>query len=145
MLNISIFKVGKHDAFEIPLTYVQHCQAQKNEVKLRCDCSWQCLVSLKKQRTHFRSSLKVTLEFAMNDDAPVNLSEMRFHIPGILSFFQSINIFIISATEQAGEEGADPAEAFRDHVVKKANIATTSTGDAIAIFREITSLSPRGR
>jgi len=97
------FEVGKHDAFEIPLTYVQHCQAQKNEV---------------------------TLEFAMNDDAPVNLSEMRFHIP---------------ATEQAGEEGADPAEAFRDHVVKKANIATTSTGDAIAIFREITSLSPRGR
>ena len=39
----------------------------------------------------------------------------------------------------------DPAEAFRDHVVKKANIATTSTGDAIAIFREIHSLSPRGR
>ena len=25
---------------------------------------------------------KVTLEFSMNDDAPVNLSEMRFHIPG---------------------------------------------------------------
>ena len=84
----------------------------------------------------------------MNDDAPVNLSEMRFHIPGIFSFLQSsvnINILIFSATEQAGEEGADPAEAFRDHVVKKANIATTSTGDAIAIFREITSLSPRGR
>ena len=54
-------------------------------------------------------------------------------------------ILTLSATEQAGEEGADPAEAFRDHVVKKANIATTSTGDAIAIFREITSLSPRGR
>jgi len=98
------FEVGKHDAFEVPLTYVQHCQAQKNEV---------------------------TLEFGMNDDAPVNLSEMRFHIPATL----------------AGEdgEGEDPAEAFKDHVVKKANIATTSTGDAIAIFREITSLSPRGR
>ena len=25
-------QVGKNDAFEIPLTYVQHCQAQKNEV-----------------------------------------------------------------------------------------------------------------
>lgn len=94
------FEVGKHDAFEIPLTYVQHCQAQKNEV---------------------------TLEFGMNDDAPVNLSEMRFHIP---------------LTEGVED---DPAEAFREHVVKKANIATTSTGDAIAIFREITSLSPRGR
>jgi len=95
------FEVGKHDAFEIPLTYVNHCQAQKNEV---------------------------TLEFGTNDDAQVNLSEMRFHIP---------------SSENAGDE--DPAEAFRDHVVKKANIATTSTGDAIAIFREITSLSPRGR
>ena len=25
-------QVGKNDAFEIPLNYVQHCQAQKNEV-----------------------------------------------------------------------------------------------------------------
>ena len=30
---------------------------------------------------HF-AYFKVTLEFSMNDDAPVNLSEMRFHIPG---------------------------------------------------------------
>lgn len=95
------FEVGKHDAFEIPLTYVSHCNTAKNEV---------------------------TLEFALNDDAPVNLAEMRFHIP---------------STELSGD--VDPAEAFRDHVVKKANIATTSTGDAIAIFREIHSLSPRGR
>lgn len=95
------FEVGKHDAFEIPLTYVQHCNAAKNEV---------------------------TLEFSLNDDAPVNLSEMRFHIP------------------PSGLEGEDdPAEVFREHVVQKANIATTSTGDAIAIFREIHSLSPRGR
>ena len=34
-VEILIFKVGKHDAFEIPLTYVQHCQAQKNEVMLK--------------------------------------------------------------------------------------------------------------
>jgi len=95
------FEVGKYDAFEIPLTYVNHCNTAKNEV---------------------------TLEFALNDDAPVNLAEMRFHIP---------------STELSGD--VDPAEAFRDHVVKKANIATTSTGDAIAIFREIHSLSPRGR
>merc|ERR1719330_2199147 len=95
------FEVGKHDAFEVPLSYVSQCNAGKNEV---------------------------TLEFALNDDAPVNLAEMRFHIP---------------STELSGD--VDPAEAFRDHVVKKANIATTSTGDAIAIFREITSLAPRGR
>jgi len=95
------FEVGKHDAFEIPLTYVNHCNTAKNEV---------------------------TLEFALNDDAPVNLAEMRFHIP---------------STELSGD--VDPAEAFRDHVVKKANIVTTSTGDAIAIFREIHCLAPRGR
>ena len=37
---------------------------------------------------------QVTLEFAMNDDSSVNLSEMRFHIP------------------PAGEDD-DPAEAFK--------------------------------
>jgi structure-specific recognition protein 1 len=30
-------------------------------------------------------------------------------------------------------------------VVKKANIATTSTGNDIATFREVSALSPRGR
>ena len=28
------FEVGKHDAFEIPLTYVSHCATAKNEVSL---------------------------------------------------------------------------------------------------------------
>ena len=42
------------------------------------------------------STVKVTLEFSANDDAPVNLSEMRFHIP---------------ITELAGD--VDPAEAFK--------------------------------
>jgi len=97
------FEVGKNDAFEIPLSYVQHCQAQKNEV---------------------------TLEFALNEDASVNLSELRFHIP---------------SSEQQGGEDVDPAEAFKEQVVKKANIGTTSTGAPIVIFREITSLAPRGR
>ena len=34
----------------------------------------------KRTLAHF-AYFKVTLEFSMNDDAPVNLSEMRFHIP----------------------------------------------------------------
>jgi len=99
--NVLSFEVGKHDAFEVPLTYVNHCTSAKNEV---------------------------TLEFGNNDDAPVNLSEIRFHIP---------------TNELTGD--VDPAEAFKDVVVKKAKIGTTSTGDAIAIFREINSLAPRGR
>ena len=72
--------------------------------------------------------MQVTLEFSCNDDAPVNLAELRFHIP---------------TTDLTGD--TDPAEQFKEQVVKKANIVTTSTGDAVAIFREIHSLSPRGR
>ena len=51
---------------------------------------------------------------------------MRFHIPG---------------SELAGE---DPVEDFRDKVLSRASVMVTS-GDAIAIFREISCLSPRGR
>jgi len=99
--NVLSFEVGKHDAFEIPLGYVNHCTSAKNEV---------------------------TLEFANNDEAPVNLSEVRFHIP---------------TNELAGD--VDPAEAFKEMVVKKAKIETTSTGNAVAIFGEINCLAPRGR
>jgi len=99
--NVLTFEVGKHDAFDLPLTYVSHCANAKNEV---------------------------TLEFCQNDLAPVNLAELRFHIP---------------ATELAGE--TDPAETFKETVLAKANIITSSTGNNIASFREIHSLSPRGR
>lgn len=99
------FEVGKHDAFEVPLSYVSQCNAGKNEV---------------------------TLEFSLNDDAPVNLAEMRFHIPAS------------GAGEDIEDTEDDPAEAFKRHIIKKANIVTT-TGDAVAIFREIHCLSPRGR
>lgn len=40
--------------------------------------------------------------------------------------------------------GDDPVETFREQVMRKASVVTTS-GDAIAIFREISCLSPRGR
>jgi len=99
------FEVGKHDAFEVPLSYVSQCNAGKNEV---------------------------TLEFSLNDDAPVNLAEMRFHIPAS------------GAGEDMEDTEDDPAEAFKRQIIKKANIVTT-TGDAVAIFREIHCLSPRGR
>ncbi|KOB67683.1 FACT complex subunit Ssrp1 [Operophtera brumata] len=48
------FNVGSNTAFEIPLHYVSQCNTGKNEV---------------------------TLEFHQNDDTPVSLMEMRFHIP----------------------------------------------------------------
>jgi len=95
------FEVGKHDAFEIPLPYVSACASAKNEV---------------------------TLEFSANDDAPVNLSELRFHIP---------------TQELAGDE--DPIETFKEQVLAKANIVTATGGKVMASFKEISSLSPRGR
>lgn len=54
------------------------------------------------------------------------LTEMRFHIP---------------SSELAGE---DPVESFKDQIMKSASIHTT-TGDAIAIFRQIHCFAPRGR
>ncbi|KAK7083251.1 FACT complex subunit ssrp1 [Halocaridina rubra] len=69
---------------------------------------------------------EVTLEFHQHDDASVNLMEMRFHIP---------------ASELAGE---DPVENFQQRVMAKASVIT-ATGDALAIFREVQCLTPRGR
>ncbi|GLV33629.1 Structure specific recognition protein [Carabus blaptoides fortunei] len=70
---------------------------------------------------------EITMEFHQNDDAPVSLMEMRFFIP---------------ANELAGD--MDPVEAFHQQVMNKASVISVS-GDAIAIFREIQCLTPRGR
>lgn len=94
------FDVSHLTAFEIPLNHVSQCTTGKNEV---------------------------TLEFHQNDDAPVSLMEMRFHIP---------------ATENAGQD--DPVDSFHQQVMNKASVIS-ATGDAIAIFREIQCLTPRGR
>ncbi|XP_071516911.1 FACT complex subunit Ssrp1 [Panulirus ornatus] len=93
------FDVGSIPAFEVPLNHVSGCTTGKNEV---------------------------TLEFHQHDDAPINLVEMRFHIP---------------STELAGD---DPVEGFQQRVMAKASVIT-ATGDALAIFREVQCLTPRGR
>lgn len=87
----------KKSSFEIPLHHVSQCTTGKNEV---------------------------TLEFHQNDDAPVSLVEMRYHIP----------------TTESAE--ADPVDAFYQNVMKQASVISVS-GDAIAIFREIHCLTPR--
>ncbi|ODM98071.1 FACT complex subunit SSRP1 [Orchesella cincta] len=97
--SVLSFEVAKDLDFEVPLNYVSQCTTGKNEV---------------------------TLEFHQNDDAPVSLMELRFHIP---------------SSELAGD---DPVENFKDQVMGKASIIS-AVGDAIAIFREIQCLTPRGR
>lgn len=95
--SVLSLETEKKSSFEIPLQHVSQCTTGKNEV---------------------------TLEFHQNDDAPVSLVEMRFHIP---------------ITESAD---ADPVEAFQQNVMKQASVISVS-GDAIAIFREIQCLTPR--
>ncbi|XP_021934094.1 FACT complex subunit Ssrp1 isoform X2 [Zootermopsis nevadensis] len=94
------FDVGSNTALEVPLNHVSQCTTGKNEV---------------------------TLEFHQNDDAPVSLMEMRFHIP---------------SSELAGD--VDPVEAFHQQVMKQASVINLS-GDAITTFKEIQCLTPRGR
>lgn len=97
--SVLSFDVESKTSFEIPLNHVSQCNSGKNEV---------------------------TVEFHRNDDAPVSLMEMRFHIP----------------TTESAE--TDPVEAFQEQVMKQASVIS-ATGDAIAIFREIHCLTPRGR
>lgn len=98
--SVLSFDVGNNTALEIPLNHVSQCTTGKNEV---------------------------TLEFHQNDDAPVSLMEMRFHIP---------------SSELAGD--VDPVDAFHKQVMEQASVISLS-GDAITIFKEIQCLTPRGR
>ncbi|KAK2708372.1 hypothetical protein QYM36_014097 [Artemia franciscana] len=68
---------------------------------------------------------EVALEFHQNDETAVSLIEMRFYIPSV-------------------DDGVDKVEKFADQVTSKASVIS-ATGDAIAIFREIACLTPRGR
>lgn len=97
--SVLSFEKEHKTIFEIPLSHVSQCMTGKNEV---------------------------TLEFHQNDDAPVGLMEMRFHIP----------------ISESAED--DPVETFQTNVMNKASVISAS-GDAIAIFREIHCLTPRGR
>lgn len=96
--DVLSFNIGEKTAFEIPLSNVSQCLTGKNEI---------------------------TLEFHQNDDAPVSLMEMRYHIP-------------------TSEGDNDAVDAFCQNVINKASVLSLS-GDAIAIFREIQCLTPRGR
>ncbi|XP_070184989.1 LOW QUALITY PROTEIN: FACT complex subunit SSRP1-like [Littorina saxatilis] len=94
------FEVDKNLVFDIPLTNVSHTTTSKNEV---------------------------TLEFHQNDDAAVNLMELRFHIP----------------TDASNPE-SDPVQEFYMKVLDCADIIQ-ATGDAVVILSEVQCLTPRGR
>lgn len=97
--DVLSFDINDKTAFEVSISNVSQCNQGKNEI---------------------------TLEFHQNDDAPVSLMEMRYHIP----------------TTESSE--TDPVENFYNNIIKKASVLSVS-GDAIAIFNEIQCLTPRGR
>nr|AAA28914.1 single-stranded recognition protein [Drosophila melanogaster] len=99
MGSVLSFDKESKTIFEVPLSHVSQCVTGKNEV---------------------------TLEFHQNDDAPVGLLEMRFHIPAV----------------ESAEE--DPVDKFHQNVMSKASVISAS-GESIAIFREIQILTPRRR
>ncbi|XP_071178857.1 FACT complex subunit SSRP1-like [Mytilus edulis] len=94
------FDIDNKLAFEIPLNNVSHSTTAKNEV---------------------------TLEFHMNDDAAVSLTEIRFHIPN-----------------DPKDSEKDTVQEFYNQVVDKADIIQ-ATGDAICNLSEVQCLTPRGR
>ncbi|CAJ0928527.1 unnamed protein product, partial [Mesorhabditis belari] len=93
------FAVDGKPCFEVPLSNVSNAVANKNEA---------------------------VLEFHQNDDCPVALIEMRFHIP----------------TNE--DDNIDPVEEFRKAVLAYAGIETDS-GQAIATLNQILCTTPRGR
>nr|KAG5686580.1 hypothetical protein BaRGS_005151 [Batillaria attramentaria] len=98
--NSLSFEVENCLAFEVPLTNVSHTTTSKNEV---------------------------TLEFHQNDDAAVNLMELRFHVPS-----------------DPSNPDSDPVQEFYKNVLNNADIIQ-ATGDAIVTLSEVQCLTPRGR
>ncbi|XP_046582983.1 FACT complex subunit SSRP1-like [Haliotis rubra] len=99
--NALTFEVDKSMSFEVPLTNVSHSTTAKNEV---------------------------TLEFHLNDDAAVSLTEMRFHIPA----------------DANRDSENDPVQEFYKNVMESADIIQ-ATGESIVTLQEIQCLTPRGR
>lgn len=69
------FEVEKENCFEVPLQNVSNCTTAKNEV---------------------------TLEFHQNDECPVSLMEIRFHIP---------------TSETAGDDPVEVSPCFRSATI----------------------------
>ncbi|KAL3075234.1 hypothetical protein niasHS_014963 [Heterodera schachtii] len=95
-----VFNVAEKVAFEIPLSNVMRCQTAKSEA---------------------------IVEFHPNEECPVQLTEMRFHIP-----------------YDPENEDQDVVEEFRKEVLRFAEVESEA-GQAIATLSDILLATPRGR
>jgi structure-specific recognition protein 1 len=95
------FEADGKITFELPLKNVSNTNIMKNEA---------------------------ILQFHQNDDAQINLMEIRFHVPN-----------------GPGDTDTDPAQDFINSVLEKADIKKASEADAICALTELNCITPRGR
>lgn len=96
------FQVDGRTSFEVPLGNVASASYAKNEA---------------------------IVSFHTNDDAPVSLFEMRFHVPS-------------SGEGGPGAGDRDFGDEFMRHVVSRAEVIMAA-GDTIVEFKELLLLTPR--
>ena len=81
---------------------------------------------------------EVVMEFHLNDDSPLSLVEMRFHVPQ--SNAAQLPEDVDSADAVAA--GVDNVKELHDRILAKADVIQ-ATGDAIVTFSETHCLTPR--
>lgn len=79
------------------------------------------------------------MEFHLNEDSPLSLVEMRFHVP------QSNTPQVLEEVDEGAEPpaaGPDPVKELHDKILAKADVIQ-AIGDAIVTFPETHCLTPR--
>ncbi|MCO5586963.1 hypothetical protein L7F22_040908 [Adiantum nelumboides] len=86
-------------------------------------------------QTQLQGKNDVLLEFHVDDTTGANekdcLMEMSFHVP-------------TTNTTYVGDDNNPPAQVFCDKILSMADVVS-SAAEAVAVFREVTILTPRGR
>ncbi len=105
--DVMIFEQDGKQAFDLPLKNISNTAVMKNEA---------------------------VLQFAQNEDADINLMEIRFHVP---------------SAAVIGDEDADmetePAQEFINKILEKADIQVASDAEAICTLSDLNCITPRGR
>ena len=81
---------------------------------------------------------EVVMEFHLNEDSPLSLVEMRFHVPHT----SAPQVSEETAEGEVVSAGPDPVKELRDKILAKADVIQ-AIGDAIVTFSEIHCLTPR--
>eukprot|EP00250_Pteridium_aquilinum_P013650 c21482_g1_i1 orf=159-1715(+) len=87
-------------------------------------------------QTQLQGKSDVVMEFHVDDTTGANekdcLMEMSFHIP-------------TTNTSYVGDDNNPPAQVFCDKILAMADVGSLATTEAVALFKEVAILTPRGR